>query len=226
MIKNGFTLAEVLITLAIIGVVASLTLPNLNVNVQKQQVGPALAKAVNTLENANKLALTDNNARRLDELEKTTNYLNSLSSVSWREHDVTKSKILGTYTKFQKATNKICNTSKDGIQYCVSTTESNAAFGKFTSKNGSNTITTYSRYVDIYIDVNGDKAPNTEGTDVFRFRVENDGSVIAFGSREYKQRYGGGLTWESGGCDSNKVTPKRPGMCSGSIVDNGFKVIY
>ena len=34
--KFGFTLAEVLITLGIVGVVASITLPTLNNNVQKQ----------------------------------------------------------------------------------------------------------------------------------------------------------------------------------------------
>ena len=35
--KNGFTLAEVLITLIIVGVVASLTIPNVIVKNQKEQ---------------------------------------------------------------------------------------------------------------------------------------------------------------------------------------------
>lgn len=47
--KNGFTLAEVLITLAIIGVVASLTLPSLMTNTQEQQSVTAFKKAMNTL---------------------------------------------------------------------------------------------------------------------------------------------------------------------------------
>ncbi len=47
--KNGFTLAEVLITLAIIGVVASLTLPALMTNTAEQQAITAFRKAVNTL---------------------------------------------------------------------------------------------------------------------------------------------------------------------------------
>ena len=47
--KNGFTLAEVLITLAIIGVVASLTLPSLMSNTQEQQAVTAFKKAMNTL---------------------------------------------------------------------------------------------------------------------------------------------------------------------------------
>ena len=47
--KNGFTLAEVLITLAIIGVVATLTLPALMSNTAEQQAVTALRKSVNTL---------------------------------------------------------------------------------------------------------------------------------------------------------------------------------
>ena len=56
--KNGFTLAEVLITLAIIGVVASLTLPSLLVNTGEQQYITAYKKAINTLSEAGQLNLT------------------------------------------------------------------------------------------------------------------------------------------------------------------------
>ena len=47
--KNGFTLAEVLITLAIIGVVATMTLPALMTNTAEQQAKTGLKKAINTL---------------------------------------------------------------------------------------------------------------------------------------------------------------------------------
>ena len=47
--KNGFTLAEVLITLAIIGVVATLTLPSLMTNTAEQQAVTGYRKALNTL---------------------------------------------------------------------------------------------------------------------------------------------------------------------------------
>lgn len=42
--KRGFTLAEVLITLGIIGVVSALTAPALSTNTQKAKIGPALAR--------------------------------------------------------------------------------------------------------------------------------------------------------------------------------------
>ena len=50
--KFGFTLAEVLITLGIIGVIAALTTPALVKNSGNAKVGPSLAKFVNTFETA------------------------------------------------------------------------------------------------------------------------------------------------------------------------------
>ena len=50
--KNGFTLAEVLITLSIIGVVATMTLPALMTNTQEQQAKTGLKKGINILTEA------------------------------------------------------------------------------------------------------------------------------------------------------------------------------
>lgn len=47
--KTGFTLAEVLITLSIIGIVAMMTLPALMTNVQEQQAKTGLKKGLNTV---------------------------------------------------------------------------------------------------------------------------------------------------------------------------------
>ncbi len=53
--KNGFTLAEVLITLAIIGVVATMTLPALMTNTAEQQAKTGLKKGINTLTEAGQM---------------------------------------------------------------------------------------------------------------------------------------------------------------------------
>ena len=50
--KNGFTLAEVLITLAIIGIVAALTIPSVISNYQQQEFKTGLKKAVSVLNEA------------------------------------------------------------------------------------------------------------------------------------------------------------------------------
>ena len=52
MYKRGFTLAEILITLAIIGIVAALTIPSVMTNVQQRQFETGYRKAINVLNDA------------------------------------------------------------------------------------------------------------------------------------------------------------------------------
>ena len=65
--KKGFTLAEVLITLGIVGVVASMTLPTLNNNVQKQTYEAGAKKAYNILSNAVSMYMVDQGVDDLSE---------------------------------------------------------------------------------------------------------------------------------------------------------------
>lgn len=58
--RPAFTLAEVLITLGIIGVVASLTIPNLIQNAQKEEYVGKIKKTYATIEQAIKLSEIDN----------------------------------------------------------------------------------------------------------------------------------------------------------------------
>lgn len=62
---KGFTLAEVLITLTIIGVIATLTVPSLNVSSQNQQNEVRLASTVSTIENAMSSMISLEGARNL-----------------------------------------------------------------------------------------------------------------------------------------------------------------
>lgn len=57
--KSGFTLAEVLIILGIIGVVASITIPMLIANYQKKQTVTKLQKAISVINQAYRLAYDD-----------------------------------------------------------------------------------------------------------------------------------------------------------------------
>ena len=67
--KKGFTLAEVLITLGIIGVVSALTAPALMQNIGGAKVGPTLSKVVATIEVANEQLMNDNQLTSLMSLK-------------------------------------------------------------------------------------------------------------------------------------------------------------
>lgn len=65
--KNGFTLAEVLVTLGIIGVVSAMTIPTLIKNHQRNVYVSQLQKVYAELSQAFDKVLTDNNAISLPE---------------------------------------------------------------------------------------------------------------------------------------------------------------
>ena len=172
-ISNGFTLAEVLITLGIIGVVASVTLPSLSIDVEKRKVGPALAKAIGTLENANNLALVEGESRKLSNLSGMPNnpsandYLNTA---------------IGKYVIFSKssANNVTTFTTKDGISFTPS--GSKTALGNGATMPDS----AVGEYYTVVVDINGDnKGKGAAASDRFTLRVDDGGSVFPVGSTNY-----------------------------------------
>lgn len=224
---SGFTLAEVLITLGIIGVIASITLPGLTVNIVKQQTGPALAKAINTLETANRLALQETSARSLEQLTSSSEkqYFDEAINpfISWRVQDLGKA-----YYKYNGATAystgaTTMHTTKDGITFL------HANEGPTANSNAKNlSVNGYSgKYYTVYIDTNGNaKGPNALGRDLFQVLVDTKGTVIPYGGTAYKAYFGESSIKWSTGCYSSKSHPSDPLTCAGSIADNGYKVIY
>lgn len=72
--KTGFTLAEVLVTLTIIGVISALTLPTMLSNYQAKTVGVKLSKFVNQIETASLPFVSDNNV--LTDINNISNFIN------------------------------------------------------------------------------------------------------------------------------------------------------
>ena len=72
--KTGFTLAEVLITLGIIGVVAAMTLPTIITNVQKKVVENQLKVFNTTINNAFKMSQVEHGGNFQDWIKSGTSY--------------------------------------------------------------------------------------------------------------------------------------------------------
>ena len=225
---KGFTFSEVLITLGIIGVIASLTLPSLTINIVKQQTGPSLAKAINSLETTNKLALQEGSARSLDQLTKSAKqqYFDEaiVNYMVWRVQNVQK-----PYYNYNGATAyatgaSTMHTTKDGITYLHANEGPkalSAARKKVLSRGYSGD------YYTVYIDVNGNaKGPNALGKDLFQVLVDTKGTVIPYGGVAWNAYTGNAVKWTGNGCANKKVHPTDPLSCAGSIADNGFRVIY
>lgn len=161
--KLAFTLAEVLITVGIIGVVAALTVPNLMSNYQKEAQAVQFRKF--TVEFANAVDLT------ITEEGKTT--------------------LAGTYVikkndgidSFMK--NKF-NIAKESAGFADSYRSIDATSSKSFSCSGKEYLLKNSSavcvikdgsYLDVYVDINGEEAPNIGGRDMFIFRVSPTGNI-------------------------------------------------
>ena len=190
--KCAFTLAEVLITLGIIGVVAAITMPILVGHYNKQAWVNQLKKTVSTLENGFKLAMAEDG---VDKLSETTLWQSAGTTCTG---GVDSSACDNFYTNFQKYFNVTYSKSTTPRLFGNLSNPSNTAYGikmqinfpssaqiqlnalKQTPFGG--TFGPHLSIVDIVIDVNGIKNPNVMGRDVFLFGVTEYGQVIPYGS--------------------------------------------
>ena len=193
--KKGFTLAEVLITLGIIGVVAALTIPTLVQRNTNETHVQQLKKVYATLMQAAETAMAENNSTDLFEtpLGAARTPL-ALNGVYASVNKAAVKSFLNTYFKVAvdcDSTPAPCfaNSYKalDGSDYnfinggtfpsgdCVSLADGVAICldrGMTPPAPGG-----WHDYVILYIDVNGPKGPNINGRDLFATHLYSDGKM-------------------------------------------------
>ncbi len=149
----GFTLAEVLITLAIIGVVAAMTIPSVIINTNQQEYKTGLKKAVSVLNQAITMNMALDNLTPADvtattaEYGKTNNLLGYLAS---RLNVIKNTSAL----EFGASKNAAFYTS-DGMRFEVPAAGASVATVSF-----FNSECTTEHPCLVVVDVNGDKKPN------------------------------------------------------------------
>jgi prepilin-type N-terminal cleavage/methylation domain-containing protein len=153
--KLAFTLAEVLITLGIIGVVSALTLPSVITNYQKQQTVVQLRKVYNELNNVVRLSEVDNGP--IINWDYPQKY-NTPESVDFLE------KYYLPYFKGAKIFQyrDISYDRPDGVVGQYGILLNNGTLFLFF-------INTATGYSWIFADINGLKGPNRVGRDIFVF---------------------------------------------------------
>ena len=223
--KNfGFTLAEALLTLSIIGVVAGLVAPQLIMNTGKAKVGPILYKAKNNFENAVSLMLEDRGVDSISKVENPVSMLGDYAKIITYENESDAS-----YQLYDREGNTTLNEaytrfdSEDHITYWINIDTSIVPDSNFEN------IPTNQECGELFVDINGSKGPNRESKDVFRFVLYNDGTLRPFGVEGYKRSADSDgeetyYWWENNNCDENGLN--MPSTCTGSIFDNDLKIIY
>ena len=236
--KHGFTLAEVLITLGIIGVVSALTAPSLMSSFQKSKVGPSLKKFMNTIETANQHIMTDEGADTLSGAVGSpyiVDYLKKLQTA-------VKGRYMGPDIS-SIDTSAMTPIYYDGgsvptPSYVFQFNDGSSMGGTFAFAPTATTVAGASAYTGFfsgypfYYDINGfQNAPNRLGKDIFVFIIDESGTVVPYGSKISSEVYGTAY-WNTpapSGCAETSPTTTLVinGLtCAGSVIDNDGKVIY
>lgn len=194
-IKMGFTLSEVLVTLAVIGVVFVLTLPQLIQNYKKKVYVTQLHSVYNLLSQALLAYQTDSNAVNLVEAglqsqEAAEEFiLNYFKVVETCETTSGTPCFAGLYKTISGKTILVTNTKSKSYRLANGTAIRATYNGEYNTANNG--------FITMAVDVNGSKAPNTRGRDYFVLhlysnRVIDDaelfGSHYGPPSREARER--------------------------------------
>ena len=144
--QKGFTLAEVLITLGIIGVVAALKMPSLKQNNKNKEATTRLKKFNSTMQQAILMSEAENGD--ISEWIQTSSSDTVTQGMTTEAFFMTYLAEYIKYIEITKGTNR-------GIKVYLPDSSS------FQIYKGS--------CMDFLYDINGDRKPNEEGRDIFRF---------------------------------------------------------
>ncbi|EKE04430.1 MAG: hypothetical protein ACD_20C00081G0013 [uncultured bacterium] len=247
--KKAFTLAEVLVTLAIIGVIASLVIPSLIANIEKQGYISRLQRAMAAGDAALRKAALENcgttdlsciytgNALTIgDAIAAQYNVLKNCKNTSGQGCFV-------VFNSYIDGTGGILDLDNDSNYYKFITTDGMSvaiqrSSSKCTTNYGLNANSPTTKTCgQFYVDLNGpDKGPNYSGKDVFWFLVTSNKAPIMYpqGGREHNytlngtEETGGYYYWNYNNLNRcyNAGGKKGGWMCTGRIIEKGWQIDY
>ena len=224
----AFTLAEVLVTLGIIGVVSAMTVPTLMQNYQRQSYVTQLHKVYNEMSQGFQQMMTDRNALNLKEtgLLNTTeqatetfkNYFkvvqdcgNNFSPCFASEYrSTTGSSIKPAEANWWSSSFVLADGAAIGLHGLIDYSAGNVSYP----------------YGYMYVDINGAKGPNITGRDFFLFYYFNDGTLDDVVTPECKTAGICSSTLEVQRVNSPCVGGTWPAGCLGRILNDNWQMTY
>lgn len=184
--KAAFTLAEVLITLGIIGVVAAMTMPSLIQNYQEKATVTKLKKCYSLVSQAYVSILNDEGGSDtlqagddLEMMEKFGKYLKYQKTCGRNKGcfpNVTYKSVTGNgYSKWEDDTTDRSR--------AILTDGTLIMFNKSAMREGEGNYL----YAQIYVDINGFKGPNQLGKDFFYFYI-NPEKIVPGGAKALEEK--------------------------------------
>lgn len=249
--KRAFTLAEVLITLGIVGVVAAITMPTLIANYQKTVIVNQLKKSYSMWEQALQKILADEGVERLSDTQ-LWGYLEGYGCCNTKACGDSCGRTqfipgLKKYIKFDTGMGKTGYGSyKNDVVYLIKTNDGtvlrdilfvtkpnrkDASTCNIIKELGGNMCSNAGSFA---VDVNGDKGPNIRGKDIFTFYLSDEGKLYPYAGKDFAlyQRQtdlsANTSYWKNSfiGCDPSKIAYEYQSGCAARIIENGWKMDY
>jgi len=196
--KFGFTLAEVLITLAIIGVIAAITLPSLMDNANYRALEKQTAKFYSTLQNVTGMIQAEYQVDDLSDINLTPELIASKLKVAEQcsIKDCAPKKYGFLDRSLEKKSPSLLFMGAGGYGYTENDQEVDDQGNEnlylledgtavyierrvnMTRIEDKNNKVTKRQPLTLYVDVNGKKAPNVLGRDLWIVSISNDGKLV------------------------------------------------
>ncbi len=216
--KRGFTLAEVMVALGLIGVIASLTIPTFVASSKNRANAAKLATTVSAVENAFTSMIASEAVNDLTETDfgtnKTEDNLNKYLKLSGSKEKL--KDYYGTDAPFSTL-------SKTGSQPTVTRifqTKSGALLMFNDSAVASAADNSHPGSIgQLSIDVNGTAKPNVWGRDVFYFRIGNDGILYPAGGDKFSKMDASGSSMSCSGSTKNQG-------CTAKLIEDNYEIKY
>ena len=213
--KRAFTLAEVLITLGIIGIVAAMTLPSLIGKYQKKETVAQLQKAYTVLNQAFRQAEAENESSEY--WNESSNQASVIFEKYWKPY-LKSPQICISFTNYcgyqkQQPWKQLRGNNDD---YCVLLSSNyrlsmTLADGQFVSIiSGSGYDVNDKRMI---VDLNGPRKPNILGRDTFLFTRVSGKGILPYGYQE------------NSGTVNNDCSKSGKGyMCAAKIIKENWEI--
>lgn len=209
--KKGFTLAEILITLGIIGLVAAITIPTLLINIKAKRLKSQFMKAHSTVAQAYKLMLADDVSTVPEDYTDSKTFYRTFMRYFQGAHDCgtsgdsTTQKYLPCYYLYGDKGYKTLGG--------VSASYTNFDDGQFALPNGSLILVeNFQGSLWVSVDINGfNNKPNIWGVDLFTFDVL-DGGLVPMGST--------GTAYLEDYCNKDNADSKNGIGCTKQAIDD------
>lgn len=251
--KKAFTLAEVLITLGVIGIVAALTLKTLIINYSNNLYSTQLKKAYSEITNAFKLMMATDGVDKLT----STDFFSKFPGETINSNGVPEylDSELGKYFKILKTCKKndnVCNpvtyvtlgnsspitTQKPYSFYTIngqiiylSELRNNIIKDRIENLKAFN-VNCRGSMGTVQVDINGEKGPNKYGRDWFEFVLCENGTLFPYGSKDAALLNAAtnnnwqGYHWKYNNIVCSNVATSNGYGCAARVMENNWKIDY